>query len=261
MPFTVSHLAVVLPFSRQLARWRVLSAAAMGSMVPDFHIFAPWPMGRIETHSFMALFTFSLPVGLIGYWLFQYLIKAPLIELLPDGAFERWRPFSTPASIESSRQWIFAACGVLAGAFTHLVWDAFTHEGARGIRMLPIPEEPFFDLGHHHLPFTRAMQDGSSLLGLLAVIAIFCYALRPGKEKPVAPRTLSAAERRLWVWAILLGTIALWAVFLRLSPYLSHGMSGVGWLLYESAIASIRALGTATVLFAVLVRIRLRRAG
>lgn len=256
MPFTLSHAAAVLPFSRPLARWRVLSAALIGSMVPDFHIFAPWRMERFETHSFMALFTFSLPVGLIGYWVFQYLIKVPMIEVLPDGAFARWRPFETPAPLESVRQWLVAGCGVLVGAFTHLVWDAFTHEGARGVRMLPIQDEPFFDVGHHHLPFTRMMQDGSSLVGLLAVIAFVGFALRPGKGQAVPPRALSAEERRAWTWAIVLGSCALWTAFLG-SSYLVNGINRVGWFVYESAIASVRALAASAILFSALLQRRL----
>ncbi len=70
MPFTISHAAAVLPFSRPLARWRLLSAAVIGAMVPDFRIFFPG-MPRVETHSIVALLTFCLPVGLITYWVFQ----------------------------------------------------------------------------------------------------------------------------------------------------------------------------------------------
>src|ERR1700675_571689 len=124
MPFTISHAAVVLPFSRILARWRLLSAVVIGAMVPDFGLFFPWRVYRFETHSAVALLTFCLPVGLAAYWAFQYLVKTPLLELLPAGAYARWRPFSAHADLRSLRQWMLAACGVLAGAVTHLVWDA-----------------------------------------------------------------------------------------------------------------------------------------
>jgi hypothetical protein len=207
----------------------------------------------------MALFTFSLPVGLVGYWVFQYLIKVPMIEVLPDAAFARWQPYETPAPIESVRQWLAAACGVLAGAFTHLVWDAFTHEGARGVRMIPIQDEQFFfDVGHHHLPFTRLMQDGSSLVGLLALFLFICYALRPGKgDQPLSPRVLSAEERRAWTYAIVLGSLLLWAGFLG-SSYLFNGINRVGWFVYETALASVRALAAAAILFGALLQRRLR---
>ena len=64
MPFTISHAAVVLPFSRLLARWRLLSAVVIGAMVPDFGLFLPWHMPRFETHSAVGLFTFCVPVGM-----------------------------------------------------------------------------------------------------------------------------------------------------------------------------------------------------
>ena len=89
MPFTLSHTAVVLPFSRYLARWRLLSACLIGAMVPDFRVFLPWHLQRFETHSVVALFTFCLPVGLLTFWLFQLLLKVPVVEVLPDGAYSR----------------------------------------------------------------------------------------------------------------------------------------------------------------------------
>ena len=102
MPFTISHAAVVLPFSRFLARRRLLSAAMIGSMVPDFGWFMPWRPTRFETHSVIGLLTFCLPVGLAVYWIFQRLIKTPLMELLPDGAYARWRAFAAPADYTES---------------------------------------------------------------------------------------------------------------------------------------------------------------
>ena len=115
MPFTISHAAVVLPFSRLLARWRLLSAAVIGAMVPDFGLFFPWRMHRFETHSALALFTFCLPVGLASYWVFQYLIKTPMLEVLPEGAYARWRPFSSPAAFASIRQWMLAGLWGVGG--------------------------------------------------------------------------------------------------------------------------------------------------
>jgi hypothetical protein len=258
MPFTLSHAAAVLPFARPLARWRVLSAVVIGSMVPDSRVFMPWEhLQRFETHSAVSLFTFSLPLGLAIYWLFQYLIKVPMIEVLPDGAHARWQPYESPAPIGSLISWVLAACGVLAGAFTHLVWDAFTHEGARGVRMLPMLDEPIFSAGHHYVTFTRVMQDVSSLLGLLAVLAMLAYGLRPGKQARIEPRIISAAERRLWSVGFFVGCLALWAVFIvparRVDPY--HGAM---WLLSDLAIASLRALAVAAFLFAAAIQLRLR---
>ena len=64
MPFTVSHIAAVLPGYRPLKRAHVLTAAVIGSMVPDFGLLVPGFMARWQTHSLPGLFTFCLPIGL-----------------------------------------------------------------------------------------------------------------------------------------------------------------------------------------------------
>jgi hypothetical protein len=192
-----------------LARWRLLSAVVIGAMVPDFGLFFPWRVPRFETHSFVALFDFCLPVGLTAYWIFQYLVKTPLLEVLPEGPYARWLPFSSRADIASVRQWLLAVCGVLAGAVTHLSWDAFTHENARGVRMIPWLEEPIVEIGNHHMAGVRLLQDGSSLIGLVVVLALVFYGLRRGREQPVLTRPLGTAERRLWLLAYVLGAVAL----------------------------------------------------
>jgi hypothetical protein len=261
MPFTLSHAAVVLPFSRPLARWRLLSAALVGSMIPDSRYFLPWRTQHFETHSAASLITYSLPAGLLVYWLFQYLVKVPMIEMLPDGAYARWVPYESPASIRVLRQWVLAACGILAGAFTHLVWDAFTHEGSRGVRMLPVLDEPIFDFGRHHLVFARLLQDLSSLFGLVAVIVMIAYGLRRGGDAPILNRKLPTAERHAWTGAFLLGTLLLFGAFVALGRWLDRFPFGITSMMYDAAIASLRALASAIIVFAVALQVRLRAPG
>jgi hypothetical protein len=258
MPFTISHAAVVLPFSRTLARWRLLSAVVIGAMVPDFGLFFPWRVYRFETHSAVALFTFCLPVGLAAYWTFQYMVKTPLVELLPPGAYARWRPFSTPADFRSLGPWLLAACGVLAGAVTHLVLDAFTHENARGIRMIPWLEEPVVELGSHRVAGVRLLQDGSSLIGLVIVLGFLCYGLRRGQEPPVPDRPLRPAERWGWVLGYGVAAIALsgaWLLWAYLGEPRGHSVKA---LATGIAVASLRGLATALLCTSALLGWRLR---
>ncbi len=256
MPFTISHAAVVLPFSRLLARWRLLSAVVVGAMVPDFGLFFPWRMPRFETHSAAALFTFCLPVGMATYWVFQYLIKAPVLEVLPEGAYARWRPFSSPADFADIRQWILVAFGVLAGALTHIGWDAFTHENARGVRLIPWLEEPI-DIGAHRMGGVRLLQDGSSLIGLAVVLGLLVYGLRPGRDQPVRPRPLRAPERRVWVLAYVVTAVALSVVWW-LSEPVGHSLTGVA---NRIAVAALRGLAMALLCTSLALDWRLRALG
>jgi hypothetical protein len=247
MPFTISHAAVVLPFSRILNRWRLLSAAVIGAMVPDFGLFFPWPVYRFETHSTVGLFSFCLPVGLASYWIFQGLIKTPMLEVLPDGAYARWRRFASPADLGSVRQWILAACGVFAGAVSHLVWDAFTHFGARGARMIPWLDDPVVDIGNHHVLGARLLQDGTSLIGLVVVFGLMCYGLRRGHEPPAPSRPLRPAERRAWVAAYVLAALALsgvWYAWWRTGELVPHNWTprAVTMVVEGIAVSSLRGI-------------------
>lgn len=254
MPYTISHVAAVVPIARQLARWRMLSAAVVGSMVPDFGYLIPVPMARFETHSIVALGTFCLPLGLLSYWIFQYLMKAPLLSVLPDQAYVRWRPHAAPAPWHSPRQWLLAACGILAGSIVHLAWDAFTHENGRGVRLMPMLSDPMLQVHEHMVTGATLLQGISSLAGLVLVAAAIAYALRGGHQ-PVGRRLLTARERRAWVLLFVIVTLGFCAGFLVLD------LSGnpLRWLGIGSlAVAILRALVVSCLLVSALLQGYLR---
>jgi len=262
MPFTISHAAVVLPFTRPLARWRLLSAAVIGSMVPDFGWFMPWRPARFETHSLDALLTFCLPVGLASYWVFQLLIRTPILELLPPGAYARWHWLEAPADYKSVKQWLWAACGLLAGAITHLVWDAFTHEGGRGVRMLPILEEPVAHIEGHSLKGLQLVQDLNSLIGLIAVALVVAYGLRPGNATDAAmPRRLRPPERYAWIAAYVLTAAAFSGALFLLRHRSGRSYIPVMWgpPLSSAAIAILRGIAAALITVSIALAVRLGR--
>jgi len=256
MPYTISHVAVVVPISRLLARMRVLSAVVIGSMVPDFGYLMPIRLARFETHSLLALATFCLPVGIVSYWVFQRLMKTPLVSVLPDQVYMRWRPYSAPASWGSLRQWVLAVCGVLGGAVVHLAWDAFTHQEGRGVRMVPELADTL-EVHDHLVTGATLLQDLSSLVGLVIVIAAVAYALRNTGHSAVEPRALTAIERRRWVRVFVIVTLGLWAGFFVLDrfygiPY--HRWMAIGLL----AVAALRALIVSGILVSLLMQAYLR---
>jgi hypothetical protein len=258
MPFTISHTAVVLPFSRWLARWQLLSAATIGAMVPDFRIFFPG-MPRVETHSLEALFTFCVPIGLITYWVFQRLIKSPILEVLPEGPYARWRPFAAEADIRSPRQWLLAAGGVLAGALTHLIWDAFTHVGGRGVRMFPVLDDSVIEVGSRHLPAMYVLQDLGSLIGLGAVLAMLCYGLRRGRQAAVPNRLVPSRERLMWLLIYALAAGIFTATFYSWATLDLPHTHSIVTRASSVAVASLRGLAAALLSVSLALDLRLRQ--
>jgi hypothetical protein len=257
VPFTISHAAAVLPFTRLLARWRLLSATVIGSMVPDFRVFFTG-LSRVETHSAVALITFCLPVGMLTYWIFQELVRTAVLEVLPDGPYARWRPWAAPANIRSIRQWLLAACGILVGALSHLLWDAFTHAGGRGVRMFPALDDSIIEIGWRHVPAMYALQDLGSLLGLAAVVVIVAYGLRRGKEQPVPGRLIAAPERVKWIVAFAITFVAFSVAFYLWSRLGALPTRSIALRVAAFAIASLRGLAVALLVVSLPLDFRLR---
>jgi hypothetical protein len=256
MPFTVSHIAAVLPGHRMLSRAHVFSAAVIGSMVPDFDLLAPVFPPRVQTHSLIGLFSFCLPVGLIAYWLTLVLIKPAMVEVLPDGAYARVREADATARGPAARTWLLAGLAVLGGAVTHLIWDAFTHEHAGGVRMFPVLKDYSADLDGHTLQLNIWLQLLSSAAGLMVVIAALIVWLRHVPRSPVRPpRRLGAAERCGWsslYVGLPLLAIVMVTGFGRAAVALSLGV----WL-EHAAVAGMRASVVSLLLVSVLLRARL----
>lgn len=266
MPFTISHVAAVLPCHRTLRRYGLFSAAIIGSMVPDFGFLLPVPLHRSETHSARALFTFCLPLGLATYWLFQLLVKTAWCAILPGRWRARLRTEHPVARLRDWRIWLGAALAVLAGAFTHLVWDGFTHEDGRGVRMLPFLDDDGPYVTGNPLPLYQWLQLGSSVVGLAIVLAALWKWTRNDRplDSAAAPATatwpypdLAAWERLFWLSAYLL--VAAVAMLVAVAPELHRGRSWytVGGMLSRLAFAGLGGLSVSIGVVSALVRLRL----
>ncbi|MGY5081240.1 DUF4184 family protein [Streptomyces nigrescens] len=186
MPFTLSHAAAVLPAVRRTGAARgplVASALVAGTFAPDMTYYAdtlvPGGMAFGEvTHSLTGVLTVDVlvTVALVGGWL---LVREPLAALLPRAwrgpvhTFLRGRPWRPrgPREVAVLVGW-FLVSAVL-GAATHVVWDAFTHPGRWGTRLVP-----GLDGVVGGLPVYTYVQYGTSALALAAMGAFLWPVLR-----------------------------------------------------------------------------------
>jgi hypothetical protein len=258
MPFTISHIAAVLPGYRLFTRANIFTAAVIGSMVPDFGWLVPGVTMRGQTHSPEALFTFCLPVGLATYWLTLFLIRPAVIEVAPDGAYVRLRAAPPPASIRRLSAWLYAAAALLFGACTHLIWDAFTHENARTVRMFPALTDFSAEVSGHAVHLYRLLQYGSSLIGLVVVAAALILWLRhaPAPAEPPV-RRISAPERLAWQCLYVLPPVLIVAWLLwRPSPAGNSPLDN-GAIFGGVAAVGMRCVVASLLLVSALIRIRL----
>jgi hypothetical protein len=259
MPFTISHTAAVLPFGRVLRQAKLLSAAVIGSMVPDFGLFVPDHWSRYETHGILPLFRFCLPVGLLCYWLFQLHIKPATLELMPTRLHELWHEEGRPASWRSGKQWLLAAIGVLLGAVTHLIWDGFTHENARGVRLLSGLDDVRLEFAGRDLMWYRFAQLSSSVLGLVFVIGFVWRVIARASEHPDSePRIFDRKQRHRWFAMYVLGAVIATSIVFALWPR-TIVWAHIGNTITRAAICSIWGLGASLIVVSVLVRFAIRK--
>lgn len=226
-------------------------------MVPDFAFLMPWDVSRVQSHSIAGLFGFCLPVGLLSYWVFEYVVKPAAWEVLPDDAHERSRDLARPDPIGSPLQWLLAAAGILAGAVTHLVWDAFTHPGTRGERLFPALRNPVDFVGSS-VPAFEIVQQLSSFLGLALVIFLLWRDLRRSSAGTSdLPRVLDSGSRHRWMQGYVAAAILFCAISVKLTwmtePY------GKSWSFTYSAIGvgALRGLLFSLLTVSALLRARL----
>jgi hypothetical protein len=191
MPFTVSHVAAVLPVVGRSGR---LPAAALviGSMAPDY----PWFLTRGRTaglsHSLLGIVTVDLAVGLLAFVLWRRWAQAPVRDLVPRAVGARLP--QPPRFVPRDLPW--AALGVVLGALTHLVWDSFTHAGRWGVEAVPWLQE-----GHDGMAGWVWAQDVSSVLGLVVVVVWGVWRL--GRTQPDDAGLRSSTTDRQVAWSLV----------------------------------------------------------
>jgi hypothetical protein len=271
MPFTISHVAAVLPARRWLRHGGLFSAAVIGSMAPDFGVLLPFDLSRSATHGARALLSFCLPAGLLAWCLYQILIKPAWAEVLPGGWRLRDDGTARALRLADPRVWLAAGAAILCGAITHLCWDAFTHEDGRGVQMLPFLDDYYGpELVGHPIHLYRWLQHGSSLLGLAAVAFAAWHwthgpsaaAARQGAGSDGHPVgvMLGARERQCWLLAYLsVPALALAGALLGSYPHY-HPWSTLADRVTKLAIIGLDGAGISLLLVSVLIHLRIRHA-
>ena len=138
-------------------------------MAPDFPYFIHFSTRYQYGHTFAGLFWFCLPAGLVVLWLFHYLLKLPLLSLLPPNHQARLMSIRK-FSFGPTRQFLLILGALLLGACTHLIWDSFTHAGGWSVEHLPLLRAPLIQTSHGTLFVFKILQHGSTFLGAALMI-------------------------------------------------------------------------------------------
>lgn len=203
MPFTLSHAAAALPLRAAFGRRINAEALLLGTVMPDMAYFLPLGISRAESHSLAGFFLFCLPVGVLLLAAYFAVARRPLLGLLPEALAARLPPaFLEPPALSPPGRIPRALAAMLAGlclgTASHLLWDAFTHEGAAAdVLLAPLRAElSAFALA---LPAYIWLQHACSAAGLFVVATAAARRLRSAAPRALpSGHPLSPAAVRLW---------------------------------------------------------------
>ncbi|MFD0328100.1 DUF4184 family protein [Streptacidiphilus monticola] len=211
MPFTFSHPAAVLPLLDAGGRGRgrlVATGLVTGSMAPDVPFFldtvvpGSYGLGRLAHRPWaVPTLNVALAAGLAAAW--RGAVRESVLSVLPAATAGRLDVLTAPRRKPEPADAVWFAASAAVGALTHLVWDAFTHDGRAGVRAFPVLRRRILGTPAHH-----ALQWGTSAVGLacLGVAGVRVLRRTEPESEPV-PQSRRAVKRAA-LGMISTGTLA-----------------------------------------------------
>jgi len=189
MPFTLAHPAAVLPLR---GTGLPMTALVAGSMMPDFPQMLGYTEARSFSHSLVGVVTIDLALGMVAVLMWYAVYRRPLVDLAP----ERWRNRLLEQVAVPKSTWLLCVPGVIVGAATHVVWDAFTHDDGWGTEHAAPLRESILGV-----PVYSWAQHVCSVIGLALVVVVALRYLQALPEQPPRPAPLVGR----WALVVALG--------------------------------------------------------
>lgn len=176
MPFTPAHSAIVLPFIRMNPHVISATGLIIGSVTPDFEYFFKMSVSGRHSHSIAGLFYFDIPIAVLLALVFHGIVKKKMISNLPSFLQQRLQPLLRLDFVAYLKKNVPTfLLSALAGAASHIFWDAFTHGDGFFVERLSIYQDAFIPFQGVEYPLWYALQHISTAVGLflIAVYIIF----------------------------------------------------------------------------------------
>ena len=200
MPLTFCHPAIVLPLKKLKPNWFSMTRLIIGSMSPDLEYFSRMEILATHSHLFWGVLYFDLPIALIYCFVFHLFVRNILINHLPDFFKERFTQFLNFDWINYfKKNWLIVIVSIIIGAYSHLFWDAFTHEWGYFAKLIPTLQEVWFTKPIEVKGY-KFLQHFSTFLGSI-FIAFWIY------KMPKEPILKTKFDYIFWLKIILFTTI------------------------------------------------------
>ena len=196
MPCTFSHPAAVLPLRRFCPGLLDFTALVIGSITPDLGYYTHTFAAATFAHTLTGSAVICLPSGIMLYFLFLW-AREPVCHILPAPHMQALLPLCRKTPPFLPMRWLSVSISVILGAWTHILWDSFTHPTGWFVQRIAFLREPLpgveTDIRGYYV-----LQQLSTLAG--AGIIAFTY-WKWLKNHRVAPRSGSNDGSLYLLWA------------------------------------------------------------
>ena len=198
MPFTIAHSVTARPLHRLSHGRLLLPGLAVGAMAPDFEYLMHLSATRTIGHTIPGLFVLCLPSALAVLFLWHRLVGPVLATLLRPGTGGLTNGWARPVRFGPPARFAWLCASIVIGSFSHVTWDAFTHEGGVVVNLWSGFSQ---QIGPGALPVYKWLQYGCSVFGM-AVLGVWAHraAQRP-VEQPAQRAGTSEGCRARWAVA------------------------------------------------------------
>jgi len=168
MPFTFCHPAIILPLTK--SKKSSTTALIIGSTAPDFEYFLRMDMVRSHSHDFWAIFYFNIPLTIVLYFIFQLIVKTPLINNSTSFFYSRFDRLKVKKiDLLSLKNLAIVTVSAGIGNFSHILWDSFTHKEGLFEGYLPILMNKVNLFNTEYFVF-QTLQFWSSIIGGIYIL-------------------------------------------------------------------------------------------
>ncbi len=145
-------------------------------------------------HTLVGSLYTALPTGLLFLLLF-YWVRRPVAHVLPAPHRQALLPLCGPWPAGLKR-WAIILVSLLLGVWTHIFWDAWTHDHGWFVQHIPALQLPLFRIGSNVILLPFVLQVLSTFVGFLILVVAYFRWLR---RQPVEAR----GERESDGWRFL----------------------------------------------------------
>lgn len=237
MPFTLCHPAAVLRIHRLFPKRFELAALVIGSLTPD----AGYYLSRFDiataAHTFAGSFTTCLPAGALLLLLF-YALRRPVSFLLPMRHRSALLVLCDNGQPFTAVRVFVLLVSLLIGAWTHVIWDAFTHETGWFVQRIAPLGAVWATVGTAELRGYYLLQQLSTFAGGVILIVSYRAWLRGSETTPT--RGDDRWRYLLWIGMLLLPCVVALPAALRLAAAYD-GFFAVRVFLFRAAVYYLAA--------------------